>query len=131
MYYMVREFKLCLKNICRNMDQCPFYSHSLHCQYSSFISKVINGIIEFLFLLQLRPPQPAVYIFLLDTSRMAVESGYLNIVCKEISAHLDNLPGDTRTQVGVICYNSYVHFYNMAEGLTRPHEITVLDIKGK
>lgn len=38
------------------------------------------------------------------------------------------MPGDARTQVGFIAYNSGVHFYNIAEGYNRPHEITVVDI---
>ena len=29
----------------------------------------------------LRPPQPAVYLFLLDVSRAALESGYLRAAC--------------------------------------------------
>jgi len=29
----------------------------------------------------LRPPQPAVYLFLLDVSHSAIESGYLQVVC--------------------------------------------------
>ena len=30
----------------------------------------------------LRPPQPAVYLILLDVSHSAVETGYLEIVCQ-------------------------------------------------
>lgn len=37
---------------------------------------------------QLRPPQPAVYLFVLDVSHNAVESGYLNVFCQSL---LDNL----------------------------------------
>lgn len=76
----------------------------------------------------LRPPPPAIYLFLLDVSSIAVQSGYLNVVCQKISDHLDELPGDARTQVGFVAYNSAVHFYNMAENFNQPHEITVLDV---
>nr|MBE5727103.1 Sec24AB ortholog [Cucujiformia] len=76
----------------------------------------------------LRPPQPAVYLFLLDVSRLAVESGYLNIFCKILQEELDNIPGDARTQVGFITYNSCLHFFSFAEGLSQPHEMMVLDI---
>lgn len=37
---------------------------------------------------QLRPPQPAVYLFILDVSHNALETGYLNVVCKSL---LDNI----------------------------------------
>nr|NVI77929.1 Sec24AB ortholog [Cucujiformia] len=76
----------------------------------------------------LRPPQPAVYLFLLDISRLAVESGYLNVFCSVLEEELENLPGDARTQVGFIAYDSALHFFSFAEGLNRPHEMTVLDI---
>lgn len=76
----------------------------------------------------LRPPQPAMYLFLLDVSILAVQSGYLKTLCDTLSHQLDNIPGDARTQIGFIAYNSALHFYSMAEGFNQPHEITVLDI---
>nr|NVI77993.1 Sec24AB ortholog [Cucujiformia] len=76
----------------------------------------------------LRPPQPAVYLFLLDISRLAIESGYLHIFCKVLLEELSNLPGDSRTQVGFIAYNSSLHFFSLAEGLNQPHEMVVLDL---
>ena len=47
----------------------------------------------------LRPPQPAVYLFLLDVSRQALETGYLRNFCDTLAEELDKLPGDARTQV--------------------------------
>lgn len=38
--------------------------------------------------LQLRPPQPAVYLFILDVSHNAVETGYLSVFCQSL---LDNI----------------------------------------
>lgn len=76
----------------------------------------------------LRPPQPAIYLFLLDVSTLAVQSGYLEVACQTIKEQLDTLPGDARTQVGFVAYNSAIHFYNIAENFNQPHEITVLDI---
>ncbi|XP_044749387.1 protein transport protein Sec24A [Coccinella septempunctata] len=76
----------------------------------------------------LRPPQPAVYLFLLDISRLAVECGYLNLFCSVLKEELVNLPGDSRTQVGFIAYDSCLHFFSFAEGLSQPHEMMVLDI---
>ncbi|XP_073848514.1 protein transport protein Sec24AB [Musca autumnalis] len=76
----------------------------------------------------LRPPQPAIYLFLFDVSIIAQQCGYLENVCAMLSKHLDDMPGDARTQVGFIAYNSNVHFYSMAEGYNQPHEMTLLDI---
>ncbi|KAL1509266.1 hypothetical protein ABEB36_004029 [Hypothenemus hampei] len=77
----------------------------------------------------LRPPQPAVYLFLLDVSRFAVESGYLNVFSSILLEQIRNLPGDARTQIGIIAYDSALHFFSLAEGLNQPHEMTVLDIE--
>ncbi|CAH1985191.1 unnamed protein product [Acanthoscelides obtectus] len=76
----------------------------------------------------LRPPQPAVYLYLLDVSRLAVESGYLDIMCEILQQEIPNIPGDARTQIGFICYDSALHFYALPEDASRPHEMTVLDI---
>lgn len=77
----------------------------------------------------LRPPQPAVYLFLLDVSQIARESGYLQVFCDTLKGCIEQLPGDARTQVGFICYDAAVHFYCLGEGLTRPREMTVIDIE--
>lgn len=79
---------------------------------------------------QLRPPQPAIYLFLLDVSSLAQQTGYLHTVCSTLIEQLESLPGDARTQVGFVAYNSAIHFYNIAEGYNQPHEITVLDVEG-
>nr|NVI77918.1 Sec24AB ortholog [Cucujiformia] len=76
----------------------------------------------------LRPPQPAVYLFLLDVSRLAVECGYLNVFCKVLLEELANLPGDSRTQVGFVAFDSYLHFFSLGDGLSQPHEMTILDV---
>uniref|UniRef100_A0A668AGA2 SEC24 homolog A, COPII coat complex component n=1 Tax=Myripristis murdjan TaxID=586833 RepID=A0A668AGA2_9TELE len=57
--------------------------------------EVQNATIEFIAPSEymLRPPQPAVYLFVLDVSHNAVETGYLNMVCQSL---LDNI-------------NAYVH----------------------
>ncbi|KAG5893368.1 hypothetical protein JTB14_000132 [Gonioctena quinquepunctata] len=76
----------------------------------------------------LRPPQPAVYLYLLDVSRLAIESGYLQLFSNILLQELKNIPGDARTHLGFIAYDSALHFYALPEGITQPQELTVLDI---
>jgi len=76
-----------------------------------------------------RPPQPAVYLFLLDVTHAAVESGYLSVFCDTLLEELDRLPGDGRTQVGFITYDESVHFYDLSEGLAQPRMIVVSDVE--
>lgn len=79
----------------------------------------------------LRPPQPAVYIFCLDVSRAAIETGYLKTYCDTLADDLDKLPGDSRTQVAFITYDRSVHFYQMVEGSSQPTQLNVSDIEGE
>lgn len=100
-----------------------------------------------------RPPQPAVYLFLFDVSHAAVETGYLDIVCQvcnyihtafleyisrytlfhyqALLDNLENLPGDSRTRIGFLSYSGTIHFYRMAEMLSQPQMLVVSDIDGK
>ncbi|KAF6029799.1 SEC24B [Bugula neritina] len=76
----------------------------------------------------LRPPQPCVYLFLLDVSYTALQTGYLQSFCEVLAAEIDKLPGDSRTLIGFITYNSSVHFYNLSEELSTPQMHVVSDV---
>ncbi|XP_071399176.1 protein transport protein Sec24A [Centroberyx affinis] len=93
--------------------------------------EVQNATIEFIAPSEymLRPPQPAVYLFVLDVSHNAVETGYLNVVCQSLLDNINALPGDSRTKVGFITFDSTIHFYNLQEGLSQPQMLIVSDIE--
>ncbi|XP_071496499.1 protein transport protein Sec24A-like isoform X1 [Diadema antillarum] len=76
----------------------------------------------------LRPPQPAVYLFLLDVSFSAVESGYLSVICQTLLEYMEKMPGDARTMIGFITFDSTLHFYSLPEGATRPQMMVVSDV---
>ncbi|XP_034969330.2 protein transport protein Sec24B isoform X1 [Zootoca vivipara] len=92
--------------------------------------EVQNSTVEFIASsdYMLRPPQPAVYLFVLDVSHNAVEAGYLSIVCQSLLENLDKLPGDSRTRIGFITFDSTVQFYNLQEGLSQPQMLIVSEI---
>lgn len=48
-----------------------------------------------------RPPQPPVYMFVIDVSASAVSGGMLHVAAKTIKNCLDLLPGEERTMVRV------------------------------
>ncbi|XP_045446278.1 protein transport protein Sec24A [Melitaea cinxia] len=122
-------------NLCYRVNELPdeFQYDPLSKSYGdpSRRPEIKSATIEFIAPSEymLRPPQPAVYLFLLDVSQIARESGYLQVVCDILKKNLDQLPGDARTQIGFICYDAHVHYYLMSDGLTRPKEMTVLDIE--
>ncbi|KAL3877465.1 hypothetical protein ACJMK2_035167 [Sinanodonta woodiana] len=76
----------------------------------------------------LRPPQPAIYLFCLDVSFNAVETGYLTMFCQTLLDVIEKIPSDARTQIGFIAYDKAVHFFNLAEGLSQPQMLTVSDV---
>nr|XP_057920386.1 protein transport protein Sec24B isoform X1 [Doryrhamphus excisus] len=92
--------------------------------------EVQNATVEFIASsdYMLRPPQPAVYLFVLDVSHNAVESGYLRHFCSLLLENLDKLPGDSRTKVGFLTFDSTIHFYNLQEGLSQPQMLVVTDL---
>ncbi|KAJ4945719.1 hypothetical protein JOQ06_023398 [Pogonophryne albipinna] len=92
--------------------------------------EVQNATVEFIASsdYMLRPPQPAAYLFVLDVSHNAVESGYLKYFCESLLDNMDKLPGDTRTRVGFLSFDSTIHFYNLQEGLSMPQMLVVSDI---
>uniref|UniRef100_H0X8X9 SEC24 homolog A, COPII coat complex component n=1 Tax=Otolemur garnettii TaxID=30611 RepID=H0X8X9_OTOGA len=83
----------------------------------------------FKYVFVLRPPQPPVYLFVFDVSHNAVETGYLNSVCQSLLENLDLLPGNTRTKIGFITFDSTIHFYSLQEGLSQPQMLIVSDIE--
>ncbi|XP_069834618.1 protein transport protein Sec24B isoform X2 [Dendropsophus ebraccatus] len=92
--------------------------------------EVLNSSVEFIASsdYMLRPPPPAVYLFVLDVSYNAVESGYLQYFCQSLLDNLDKLRGDSRTKIGFITFDSTVHFYNLQEGLSQPQMLIVSDV---
>mmetsp|Transcript_15575 Transcript_15575/g.31443 ORF Transcript_15575/g.31443 Transcript_15575/m.31443 type:complete len:1061 (-) Transcript_15575:340-3522(-) len=75
-----------------------------------------------------RPPQPAVYFFVIDVSEPAIVSGMLHNTARAIKASLDDLPGGDRAQIGFITFDAHIHFYNLSPKLASPHMIVVSDI---
>lgn len=61
-----------------------------------------------------RPPQPLVYLFLIDVSYASVTSGLLATTARCIRESLDRIPNaDRRTRIGFIAVDSSLHFFNI------------------
>uniref|UniRef100_A0A8C6S2B4 SEC24 homolog B, COPII coat complex component n=1 Tax=Nannospalax galili TaxID=1026970 RepID=A0A8C6S2B4_NANGA len=124
-------------NLCYRVNDVPeeFMYNPLTRSYGEPHKRpeVQNSTVEFIASsdYMLRPPQPAVYLFVLDVSHNAVEAGYLTILCQSLLENLDKLPGDSRTRIGFMTFDSTIHFYNLQEGLSQPQMLIVSDIDGK
>lgn len=75
-----------------------------------------------------RPPQPPVYFFVLDVTSGAGSSGMLTSAVNAIRRSLDELPGNPRTHIGFITFDSSIHFYNLKSSLKAPQMLVVSDI---
>ena len=77
----------------------------------------------------LRPPQPSVYLFVLDASYNAISTNYLAHTCKVLAENIDKLPGDSRMMMGFITFNSSVHFYSLKSTQSQPQMFIVSDLE--
>ena len=74
---------------------------------------------------------PPTYVFVLDVSKPAIDTGYLNLTVSTIKSVIENqlLPGGDRARISFITYDSSVHFYNLRPTLKQPQMFVVTDIE--
>ncbi|KAI8144785.1 Sec23/Sec24 trunk domain-containing protein [Fennellomyces sp. T-0311] len=62
-----------------------------------------------------RPPQPPAFVFIIDTSYQAIQTGMIGIVAQSILQSLDKIPNeDGRTKVALITVDNAVGFYKLS-----------------
>ena len=76
-----------------------------------------------------RPPQPLVYLFLLDVTFQAVQCGLLATAARTILESLDRIPNaDRRTRLGFICVDSSLHYFSLPQDSSEPSMLVVPDL---
>jgi protein transport protein SEC24 len=79
-----------------------------------------------------RPPQPPVYVWLLDVSPAGVKSGMLATATRTILESLDRIPNvDGRTKVAVIAFDVALYFFSLGAGPAAPTETVHPDGDGE
>ena len=76
-----------------------------------------------------RPPQGAIYLYLIDVSIGAVQSGMVKMACKVLEEEIDSIPGDSRRSIGIICYSSKLHYFNLHKNSGQPQMLVVPDLE--
>lgn len=66
-----------------------------------------------------RPPQAATFLFVLDVSYYSVTTGILQIAANTLMQLIAQLPGEARTKIGILTFDSKVHYYDLSG--PRPH----------
>ncbi|WVO17019.1 protein transporter SEC24 [Cryptococcus depauperatus] len=90
-----------------------------------------HGVVEFVAPTEymVRPPQPPVYVFVIDISNAAVASGMVAVAARTILESLDSLPNaDNRTKIGLIAVSSSLHFFSLPSGATEGNMLVVPDL---
>ncbi|KAI9286884.1 Sec23/Sec24 trunk domain-containing protein [Umbelopsis sp. AD052] len=90
-----------------------------------------HGCVEFVAPTEymVRPPQPPAYVFVIDVSYSAVQSGMVATAARTILDSLDRIPNEeNRTKVAFITVDSSLHFYNFNSSLTEPQMLLVSEI---
>ena len=75
-----------------------------------------HGVVEFVAPTEymVRPPQPAVYVFLIDVSHSAIQSGMVATATRTILENLDRIPDENnRTKVAVVAFDVSLYFFSM------------------
>ncbi|PGH10210.1 protein transporter SEC24 [Helicocarpus griseus UAMH5409] len=79
-----------------------------------------------------RPPQPLVYLFLIDVSYASVTSGLLATSARCIRESLDRIPNaDRRTRLGFIAVDSSLHYFTIprdGSDSSEPNMLVVSDL---
>lgn len=75
-----------------------------------------------------RPPQPAIYLFVFECTASAIQLGYIKHLSAAILESIDRMPGDSRSLIGFIAFDSKLHFFNLNED--RPVHMIMPDIHG-
>lgn len=71
-----------------------------------------------------RPPQPPAFIFVVEVSYSAVSSGMLRCFAATLQHTIDRLPGGERTQIGLLTFDSSLHFYDLTGASPQMHVVT-------
>ncbi|KAF9992378.1 COPII subunit [Entomortierella chlamydospora] len=78
----------------------------------------------------IRPPQPLVYMFVIDVSYPAIQCGMVATAAATILESLDRIPNDEgRTKIGIITVDSSIHFYNLNSASGEPQMLVVSDLE--
>lgn len=74
-----------------------------------------------------RPPQPPVYLFIIDTSLEAIQTGMIEILAEALTSSLDKIPNhEGRTRIGFITVNDAIGFYGLTN--SQPELIVMSEI---
>ncbi|KAI7857975.1 hypothetical protein BDC45DRAFT_603034 [Circinella umbellata] len=94
-------------------------------------SELNYGCVEFVAPTEymVRPPQAPAYVFVIDVSHSAIQSGMLATAARTILDSLDRIPNkENRTSIAIITVDSSLHFYNLTTETGEAEMLVISDI---
>ena len=75
-----------------------------------------------------RPPQKPVFLFMLDVSHNAIQSGMLQQQCDGILKAIEQMEDDDATYVSFIAFDSVIYLFNLRSSFSAPKMIVAPDL---
>lgn len=93
--------------------------------------ELIHSSIEYVASVEymVRPPQPATYLFVFECTGPPIKRLYIKRFAETLCSALDSIPGDSRTLIGFIAFDSRLHFFNLNQD--KPVHLIEPDIDGR
>ncbi|UXI14295.1 protein transport protein Sec24A-like isoform X3 [Sarcoptes scabiei] len=119
-------------NLCHRINEAPeefIYDYRTRKPIDIMTRPELNHCsIEFVASVEymVRPPQPAIYLFVFECTASAIQLGYIKHLSAAILESIDRMPGDSRSLIGFIAFDSKLHFFNLNED--RPVHMIMPDI---
>ncbi|KAJ9120632.1 hypothetical protein QFC22_002561 [Naganishia vaughanmartiniae] len=126
------RWKCCMCNLSNEVPQLFDWNAQTNQPADRWSRAELNhGVVEFVAPAEymIRAPQPPVYVFIIDVSQNAIQSGMVATAARTILESLDRLPNaDDRTKIGFIAVSSSLHFFSLPPGQAEPTMLVVSDV---
>ncbi|SCZ98643.1 BZ3500_MvSof-1268-A1-R1_Chr3-1g05521 [Microbotryum saponariae] len=127
-----QRWKCCMCNLSNEVPQLFDWDQEKNAPADRYARAELNSsVVEFIAPTEymVRPPQPPLYIFLIDVSYSAVTTGMVATAARTLLESLDRLPNDDgRTKIAIIGVDSCLHFFSLPAGATEPSMLVVGDL---
>lgn len=114
------RWKCCMCNLSNEVPQLFDWNNQTNQPADRWSRAELNhGVVEFVAPQEymIRAPQPPVYVFVIDVSHQAVQSGMVATAARTILETLDQIPNsDGRTKAGIIAVSDAMHYFALPAG---------------
>lgn len=126
------RWKCCMCNISNEVPQLFDWDQEKNQPADRWARAELNhSVVEFIAPREymVRPPQPPVYVFLIDVSAAGISSGMVATAARTILETLDRIPNqENRTKVALIGVDTSLHFFCLPTGSTEAEMLVVSDL---